>query len=65
MNKIIDIHTHHAPPQPRGVVNIDPGTPLSSLMEGQAYSVGIHPWDTVGPIAPEAWNALEHRTEPY
>lgn len=59
MNIIIDIHTHHAPPQPRGVVSIDPGTPLSSLMVGQAYSVGIHPWDTVGPIAPEAWNALE------
>lgn len=58
MNHIIDIHTHHAPPQPRGVVNIGPATPLSTLMEGQAYSVGIHPWDTIEPVTQETWDAL-------
>ena len=58
MNNIIDIHTHHAAPQPRGVVNIGPATPLSTLMEGQAYSVGIHPWDTIETVTQETWDAL-------
>ena len=58
MNHIIDIHTHHAPPQPQGVVNIGPATSLSTLMEGQAYSVGIHPWDTIEPVTQETWDAL-------
>ena len=58
MNHIIDIHTHHAAPQPRGVVNIGTATSLSSLLEGQAYSVGIHPWDTIEPVTQETWDAL-------
>lgn len=49
MKKILDIHTHHAAPQPFGVVNIRVRKETEGyvLDPDQAYSVGIHPWDTV------------------
>lgn len=46
--KILDIHTHHSVPQPDGVVSLRVRLENDSYMldESQAYSVGIHPWDT-------------------
>lgn len=48
---ILDIHTHRTAPYPEGIVNanLHDFTPL----EGQYYSVGIHPWDTVEEVTPE------------
>ncbi|MCM1291453.1 MAG: TatD family hydrolase [Prevotella sp.] len=39
---IKDIHTHHAAPQPEGVVCVSPCD--FNPVENQYYSVGIHPW---------------------
>lgn len=46
--KILDIHTHHAAPQPQGVVALCiSGENRNPEIDGsQRYSVGIHPWDT-------------------
>ncbi|MCH5242508.1 MAG: TatD family hydrolase [Muribaculaceae bacterium] len=58
MTLCLDIHTHHAAPQPQGVVSVsfkdfDP-------IENQFYSVGIHPW-TTSSILPtkEEWEEFE------
>ena len=42
---VIDIHTHHHPPRPLAVVSVSPEN--FSPVEGQLYSVGIHPWETI------------------
>lgn len=57
MNTILDIHTHHTPPLPEAVVSVsaDEFDPI----EGQLYSVGIHPWLTLEDIAAESWQRLE------
>lgn len=55
--RILDIHTHKPAPQPEGVVslrNFD-----VELLEGQFYSAGIHPWDTIEPITEETFSQLE------
>ncbi len=45
---ILDIHTHHAAPQPQGIISVDVDN--WQPVEGQFYSVGIHPWrDDMGP----------------
>lgn len=54
---IIDIHTHHPAPQPEGIVNIAPDD--SCALEGQLYSVGIHPWNSLAAISPEQLETLE------
>lgn len=54
---ILDIHTHHPAPRPEAVVCVSPDQ--FSPMEGQLYSVGIHPWLTTGEIPDEMWEALE------
>lgn len=66
---MLDIHTHHAPPQPQGVIAVSPED--FSPVEGQAYSVGIHPWNTIDginygaatsnslPAYEEIWRQLE------
>lgn len=43
MTPCLDIHTHHAAPQPQAVVATGPKdfNPLAS----QLYSIGIHPWE--------------------
>lgn len=48
---ILDIHTHREAPYHEGLVNID----LQNFVpvEGQYYSVGIHPWETDAEITPE------------
>lgn len=38
---ILDCHTHKVPPCPAAIVNALPG---DSLLPGQPYSLGIHPW---------------------
>lgn len=55
--RIVDIHTHKPAPQKEALVCVTPGsfTPL----EGQWYSVGIHPWETKNEVAPAIWEALE------
>lgn len=56
MCKILDIHTHHPAPQPQAVVSVNPSD--FSPIDGQLYSVGIHPWDTLSDIPDELWDAL-------
>ena len=53
MIQCLDIHTHHPAPQPYGVVSstIDDFTP----MEGQFYSIGVHPWATEKLPTSEEW----------
>ena len=48
---ILDIHTHREAPYLEGLVNID----LQNFVpvEGQYYSVGIHPWETDVEVTPE------------
>ena len=57
MTPCLDIHTHHPAPQPLGVVaaTLDNFTPV----EGQLYSVGIHPWTTSQLPSKEDWEKLE------
>ena len=54
---ILDIHTHKPAPYSEGVVSV---TDLSlPLPEGQACSVGIHPWNTAQPVTEEEFRRLE------
>lgn len=55
---ILDIHTHHPAPEPMAVICVTPEE--FNPMEGQLYSVGIHPWSLAGsePDAAE-WTRLE------
>ncbi len=57
MNTILDIHTHHPAPQPEAVVSVSPDN--FNPIEGQFYSVGIHPWLTCDEIPDELWDKLE------
>ncbi len=57
---ILDIHTHHAAPQPLGIVDIEFGSGKGfESVEGQCYSAGIHPWNTMNEISGESWDSLE------
>lgn len=61
---ILDIHTHHAAPQPQAVVDL--ARPGDAMLPGQLYSAGIHPWSTEREITPEELDALRaaaHRPE--
>ncbi|MDE5795789.1 MAG: TatD family hydrolase [Muribaculaceae bacterium] len=42
---LLDIHTHHPAPQPQAVISVSPRD--FSPVEGQLYSVGLHPWGGV------------------
>lgn len=57
MLKILDIHTHHPAPQPEALVCVTPEN--FNPIEGQLYSVGIHPWDTINDISDDTWKAFE------
>lgn len=57
MIRCLDIHTHHPAPQPEGVISM--GTEDFHPMEGQFYSVGIHPWSTKTDLSPEEWTAFK------
>ncbi|MDE6008516.1 MAG: TatD family hydrolase [Muribaculaceae bacterium] len=54
---ILDIHTHHAAPQPNGVIAVSPAD--FNPAPDQLYSVGIHPWQTVEDTPEEVWKKLE------
>ena len=54
---ILDIHTHHDAPQPEGVICCSPEN--FSPIEGQFYSVGIHPWTVAEGVTDEMWQKLE------
>lgn len=61
---ILDIHTHHAAPQPQAVVSL--AAPGQAMLHGQLYSAGIHPWASEQEIRPEELDALlaaAHRPE--
>ena len=53
---ILDIHSHRVAPYPEGVIN--PQDLQAEPAEGQAYSFGIHPWDTASEIDEESWARL-------
>ena len=57
MQNIIDIHTHHPAPQPEALVCVTPED--FSPIEGQLYSVGIHPWETGNEITEEIWHRFD------
>lgn len=53
MTPCLDIHTHHPAPQPGAVISVvyDEFNPI----EGQWYSVGIHPWNTSSMPTASQW----------
>lgn len=53
---ILDIHTHHDAPQPEAVVCSRPEE--FSPIDGQLYSVGIHPWTVSDGVTDNAWEKL-------
>lgn len=57
MHTILDIHTHHPAPQPDAVICATPDNFMP--LDGQLYSVGIHPWDTPAGISEETWKKFE------
>ncbi|MBD5305144.1 MAG: TatD family deoxyribonuclease [Bacteroides sp.] len=59
--EILDIHTHHAAPQPQAVVSLRvlQETEKFVLDESQFYSVGIHPWDTQSENVEELYGLLD------
>lgn len=57
MERILDIHTHRPAPQPEALVCVSPAD--FNPVEGQFYSVGIHPWETHGEISAETWEMFE------
>lgn len=61
MTRCLDIHTHHPAPQPLGVVSS--GISDFNPVEGQLYSVGIHPWLTETMPTEEDWIKLEKIAE--
>ena len=54
---IIDCHTHLPAPKPEAVISVTPAE--FNPVEGQAYSVGIHPWDTEEAPTAEMLKLLE------
>lgn len=58
---ILDIHTHHEAPQPRGVISLllRDGAGVPTMRPDQRYSVGIHPWDTAEDPTAALWERLE------
>ena len=53
----LDIHTHHPAPQPQAIVSVSfhDFKPL----EGQLYSLGIHPWKSQVLPSPQDWELYE------
>ena len=57
MIRCLDIHTHHQPPQPLGVVSVT----IESFdpIDGQLYALGIHPWSTTSNVSSQEWQKFE------
>lgn len=66
---ILDVHTHRPAPYPEGIISLmNPETileenPKDGSKDGQAYSAGIHPWNTATPVSEETWQWLETMAE--
>lgn len=62
---ILDIHTHHAVPQPQGVISmrVRKESRELGLSPTQRYSVGIHPWDTESETTREEYDLLDKLAE--
>ena len=58
MIRCLDIHTHHEAPQPLGIVSAS----FNSFkpLEGQFYSLGIHPWDSGQLPSAAEWAEFEN-----
>lgn len=62
---ILDVHSHREAPYAEGVVSlrVKDTEADAPLLEGQAYSAGIHPWDSVDTVmretSEEIWRRLE------
>lgn len=56
MTELLDIHTHREAPYPEGLVSVRPDA--FNPIEGQRYSVGIHPWDTSEEVPAALWDRL-------
>ncbi len=55
---ILDIHTHHPAPDPEAVICVAPAQ--FAPVDGQLYSVGIHPWSLeAGEPSAGEWEQLE------
>ena len=57
MTRCLDIHTHHPAPQPLGVISA--AFRDFQPLEGQLYSIGIHPWTTESLPSAEDWEDFE------
>lgn len=63
--EILDIHSHHEGPQTvMSLSAVDLASKYAdpsevTLTPGQAYSIGIHPWDTAASVSDAAWMILE------
>ena len=57
MIRCLDSHTHHPAPQPEGIISatMDDFNPV----EGQLYSLGIHPWVAYNEISHDQWVEFE------
>ncbi|MCH5230377.1 MAG: TatD family hydrolase [Muribaculaceae bacterium] len=53
MTRCLDIHTHHAAPQPQAVISAS--FEDFNPMEGQLYSLGIHPWTPYKDFSSQDW----------
>lgn len=53
----LDIHTHRDAPAPRALISVEPAD--FKPIDGQYYSVGIHPWHTADEITEEQWKLFE------
>lgn len=66
---ILDVHTHRPAPYPEGIISLmNPETileenPKDGSKDWQAYSAGIHPWNTATPVSEETWQWLETMAE--
>lgn len=45
LHHFADIHTHNLQAPTDAVINIDPTDGSATLLDGHAYSAGIHPWN--------------------
>lgn len=57
MTLCLDIHTHHPAPQPQAVIAASMSD--FSPMDGQLYSLGVHPWNTQVPMSGSDWEEFE------
>ena len=57
MTPCLDIHTHHPAPQPQAVIAVSLKEFLP--LEGQRFSIGVHPWDSQQMPTAQDWADFE------